>query len=214
MLFHTDKKYYPMPQVYDNTAGSENLWGYDDSLETTSSNKIQVVYNGQEIDSIVDTTTNGGGKLEVTNTDDSLDYQIGAKGVIGYNGEFNKTYLSKELYDPELGDTKVGANKMIDYGIGKYVYGVYALPKVSNWNVSGSSGSYYNIATTIKKAGSELYETYIVGNYDENSCSLPGFDTCPKTLIGDLENGTIQSTSTGTQDDNQGIPYPIRDFNQ
>jgi hypothetical protein len=41
---------------------------------------------------------------------------------------------------------------MIDFGIGRYVYGVYAQPRVpAMWNRVGNAGSYYNIATTVKE---------------------------------------------------------------
>ncbi|USN59043.1 MAG: prepilin-type N-terminal cleavage/methylation domain-containing protein [Candidatus Peribacteria bacterium] len=48
--FKVDNNYYPAVDAYD---ASTNLWGYDTGTTATPSNKIQVTYNGEEIDSIV-----------------------------------------------------------------------------------------------------------------------------------------------------------------
>lgn len=213
--FKTDKKYYPMPQDYSNN----NLWWYNSWSVASPSNTIKVTYDWQEINTI--TSANWWGRVVYSNW--SNHYQIWAKWVIWYNWEFGKSFLSKELFDPELWDVKVKTNskKMIDFWIWKYVYWIYALPKPvissptwsTTWNISKASGSYYNIATTIKKSDSELYESYIVWDYDQNSCTFPNI-TCPKTLVSNwvltVENAMTQTWIT--TDLNQWIPYPVKDF--
>lgn len=217
LQFKTDKKYYPMPQE----KSSSNLWWYTWAVVANPSNTIKVTYDWQEISTIVDADTNWGWRIIYSTG--STHYQIWAKWVIWYNWEFGKNFLSKELFDPELWDVDVKSTSktMIDYGIWKYVYWIYALPKqvawsptgVTSWNISKASWSYYNIATTIKKADSELYQSYVVWDYDENSCTLNTV-VCPKTLISNwsvtIENEMTQSWSS--LDQNQWIPYPIQDF--
>lgn len=203
--FKSEKNYYPMPQDYNWTS---NLWGYDSWATATPSNKIKVTYKDQEIASIVTWT----GWWKVISSWGLL--QVWAKWVIWYNWDFGKKYLSKDLYDPELWDVKVWSGKMIDYGIWRYVYWVYALPKAAaNWNISKATWSYFNIAITLKKSDWETYETYIVWDYDSNSCS-DWSTSCPDSLIwsGSVSLKTWNSSTWTTQDDNQWIPYPIRDF--
>lgn len=206
--FKADNKYYPMPQSYD---ASSNAWGYSTGASASASNTIQVTYNGQEINSFV--SGNGGG---IVYQSGSTSIQLGAKWVIGYNGDFNKKYLSKELYDPELWDIAISSTnqKMIDKWIGKYVYGVYAQPKsTTNWNVSGSMGTYYNLAATLKQPNSEEYISYVVGDFDENACSSTSI--CKKSLIGNsgsLVNNTKQDNTKTTRDTEQWIPYPVTNF--
>ena len=208
--FKSEKNYYPMPQDYNWTS---NLWWYNSWATATPSDKIKVTYKDQEIASIITTDTNWWGKVYASW---SATIQVWAKWVIWYNGDFGKKYLSKDLYDPELWDVKVWSGKMIDNGIWRYVYWVYALPKAAaNWNISKATWSYFNIATTLKKSDWETYETYIVWDYDSNSCS-DWSTSCPDSLIwsDSVSLKTWNSSTWTTQDDNQWIPYPIRDFAQ
>ncbi|MDD5770183.1 MAG: hypothetical protein PHE25_04380, partial [Candidatus Gracilibacteria bacterium] len=160
--------------------------------------------------------------------------QIGAKGTISMT-TVGKAYLSKDLYDPELGDVKVsGSGILIDRGIGRYIYAVYTKSKGNTtWGTNNKGGDYYNIAYTAKKKDSDIYMTKIVGNYDEKSC-FDDKDNCPKTLIGTFsgatspvntldtmylvdkqEQGKTNSGSTITSGfdstkPNQGIPYTVK----
>jgi len=93
--FKTDKNFYPMPINYSSTT---NLWGYNSWAIAIPSNTLKVVYSWQEINSI--TSGTGGGKVFGSGAYATL--QIWAKGVVGYNGDFAKKYLSKDLYDPEI----------------------------------------------------------------------------------------------------------------
>lgn len=211
--FKADNQYYPMPVASDTT----NLWGYNSWVVALTSNVIDVTYAGKEISAI----TSGSGWWRVYGTWAYSGSQVWAKWVIGYTTDFTKKYLSKDLYDPEIGDIKVGTSaKMIDSGIGRYVYGIYAQPKVAaNWNKQWISGTYYNIATSVKKKDSESYESYIVWDYDKNSCETP--TGCPDSLIGtasgstsnvSLINKSVQDINKTSLDANQGIPYPVKDF--
>ncbi len=216
--FRAQKNYYPMPMNYDEDT---NIWWYNSWATATPSNTLRVTYNGQAIDSIV----NGDGGWIVYGSGAYSASQIWAKWVIGYVGDFGKNYLSKELYDPEIGDIKVGSDKtMIDFWIGRYTYSVYALPRWANiWNRNGNAWSYYNIATTIKQKDGEIYETYIVWDYDNNACGN-NKEACPETLIGTLswatsstyntviKNKSPQNIEVLSDNQNQGIPYPVNDF--
>lgn len=214
--FKVANNYYPMPVSY---SGTTNMWWYNTGTTAQPSNTLTVTYNGQAIDSIV----SGSGWGRVFGTWAYSGSQIAAKWVIGYVGDFGKNFLSKELYDPEIGDIAVGTSgKMIDSGIWRYTYSVYALPRPQAlWNRVGNAGSYYNIATTIKQENGEIYETYIVGDYDNNVCG-DNSDACPETLIGTLSGSTIgiltnkslQDINVGSENENQGIPYPVSDFAQ
>lgn len=206
--FKSEKNYYPMPQDYDS---STNVWWYNSWAVASPSNKIKVVYNWQEINSVDTWSTLWWWKVYAS----GLPLQIWAKWVIWYNGDFNKKYLTKDLYDPELWDVEVKttSKKLIDLWIWKYVYWVYAQPKTpGTWNISKAAWSYFNIATSLKKADWENYETYIVWDYDANACASPS--NCPSTLIWSWTVSLANwNTSTWTSlDDNQWIPYPIRDF--
>ena len=87
--------------------------------------------------------------------------QIWAKWTISQE-TLGKQYLTKDLYDPELWDMKVGSDKMIDKGIGRYVYAVYKKPTGNDWGNDNNTWTYYNIAYTVKKDWTEDYETKIV----------------------------------------------------
>lgn len=219
-LFKVEYKHYPMPIDYDiNT----NMWWYNSWAVASPSNTLSVSYDWQEISSVNAWT--GGWKVMIDNA--GVLNQIWAKWVIWYNWNYNKKYLSKELYDPEIWDIKISSGtskKFIDKWLWRYVYAVYATPKTSsNWNVSLSSAIYYNLATTIKKSNSDTYETYIIWDYSKDSCWGTLIMSCPDTLIWtqtwststwSLANKNEQITTTSTIDLNQWIPYPVVDFSK
>ena len=202
MQYKADKNYYP--KVGEQSA--TNLWGYTGSTTASKSNLIRVTYDGDSIASVV--ASNGGGTISGSG---SLG-QIGAKGTVGKE-QLGK-YLSKDLYDPEVGDIKVGASEnMIDQGIGRYVYGIYK--KSFNWASNNQEGQYYNIAFTLKQEGEEWYITKIVWDYDKSNFSNP--DDYPETLIGSdpsnvLLNESVQNAASNSSD--YGIPYAVTDFAQ
>lgn len=213
--FKADNNYYPMPVAYDATT---NLWWYTWAVTATPSNTIKVTYNWKEIASIVSAAW--GWRVYWTWLTNSWN-QVWAKWVMWYTTDFTKKYLSKDLYDPEIWDVKIWANaKMIDSWIGRYVYWIYAQPKIpANWNRQWTSWAYYNIATSIKKKDTESYESYIVWDYDKNSCEVS--TDCPESLIWtaswmtsptSLANKSVQDLNKTTLDTNQWIPYPVKDF--
>ncbi|MDD3646314.1 MAG: type II secretion system protein [Candidatus Gracilibacteria bacterium] len=201
--YKIDKNYYPTVDTYNNTT---NMWGYSSGTTANISNTLIVSKTGEEVTAI--NSANGGGIVYGTGTWNTI--QIGAKGTISQE-TLGKQYLTKDLYDPEIGDIKVGSKKMIDSGIGRYVYAVFKkpLPSDTTWGTNNKTGTYYNIAYTIKKEGSDIYLTKIVGDYDEKSC-FDDSSKCKKTLIG-LDDGQEQ-TSSNTSNVNQGIPYPVDGF--
>lgn len=74
--------------------------------------------------------------------------QIGAKGVMSQE-VLGKQFLSQDLLDPSLKDVKVGDTKtMKDFGVGHYVYGVYAKNN-TDWTSASKKGAAYNLAATI-----------------------------------------------------------------
>ncbi len=218
-MFKTENNYYPMPLSYNSWT---NMWWYDSWSVAYPSNVIRVEYSWKAIKSLTWTVK---WWWVVYGTWAYSGSQIWAKWVIWNSDVFGKKYLSKDLYDPEIWDVAIESTskKMIDYGIGRYVYGVFAQPKTTNlWNMAWISGIYYNIATTVKKKDSESYESYIVWDFDEKSCEER--NSCPNSLIWTsswatnsafntvLINKDSQKTDTGSTSANQGIPYPIKDF--
>lgn len=207
--FKVDKNYYPMPMDFDAT---KNIWWYNSWSNSQASNTLSVVYNWQEISSIA--SWNGWWKVMWIWANSAN--QIWAKWVIWYTNDFTKSYLSKDLYDPELWDIKVWTDTMVaSKWIWRYVYAIYAQPKLpALWNKQMTSWSYYNIATSIKKKWSETYETYIVWDYDNASCEVKS--DCTETLIWSssdvLKNKQNQDVNKDTKAVNQWIPYPIKDF--
>ncbi|MFK7780232.1 MAG: type II secretion system protein [Candidatus Gracilibacteria bacterium] len=213
--YKIDEKAYPAVGTY---SGTTNMWGYDSTKEATQSNTIDITQDGAEILS-VDGAEGGGYVMNLDNTQ-----QIGAKGTISQN-ELTKRYLTKDLYDPEVGDEIENTNnkKLIELGIGRYVYAVYKKPTGANWGTNNKTGTYYNIAYTVKKEGSDSYITKIVGDYDNDSC-FTNSANCPNTLIGSQNNILVDGQEQGKDTDgtdisdfgsiqpNQGIPYPISDF--
>jgi len=206
--FYNDwHNYYPMPQPYSPT----NLWGYNSWETATVSNKIKVTYNDQEVSTITSANTNWGWIINWTWSNASN--QIAAKWVIWINGSFNKKYIKKKIYDTQLWDIKLTWDpdkKMIDYWLWKFTYAVYAIPAPhSNWNVSWSRGSYYELATTLKDTDWEWFITLLEWNYSKDNFNNTA--DYPETLIW-LNNDQKADLSKTTQDDNQWIPYPIDNF--
>jgi prepilin-type N-terminal cleavage/methylation domain-containing protein len=200
--YKVDNNYYPVVDTYSLT----NRWGYSWAT-ATASNQIIVTKTGQEINTIV--SASGGGRIMGSGALNAT--QIGAKGTISQAGLW-KTYLSKDLYDPEVGDLKVNStsNKMIDYGIGRYVYSVYKkrVGTGTTWGTDNKQWTSYNIAYTIKKNGSDKYVTKIVGDFDSEAC----FDdkpNCPNTLIW-LSDGSEENNTSDQA--NYGVPYAVSDF--
>lgn len=125
-MFLTDNNYYPMPSVYSTT----NYWGYNLSVTGALCNTFTGVTNNNQIDSI--TSGSGGGIVFMIGATTATG-QIGAKGTID-SSVLPKQYLSQELADPVLKDVKVGNDKTLkDFGIGEYVYAVYA-KSGGSWN--------------------------------------------------------------------------------
>ena len=123
-----------------------------------------------------------------------------------------KKYLSKDLYDPEVWDLKVNStsNKMIDYGLGRYVYATYKKNK-STWTWSSNfNWVNYNLAFTIKKEWSDKYITKIVWDYDEESC-FDDSDKCPTNLIWIADWAEENNNSDKS---NYWVPYAVTDFAQ
>ncbi|RAL55788.1 hypothetical protein BLD25_03915 [Candidatus Gracilibacteria bacterium GN02-872] len=213
--YFANNNFYPPVDLIDT---SKNKYGYDKAQVATPSNTLTVTKTGVEIKEVNAAT--GGGKI--MGKGDYSSKQIGAKGTISQE-TLGKQYLTKDLYDPELGDMKVGSDKMIDKGIGRYVYAVYKKPTGNDWGNDNNTGTYYNIAYTVKKDGTEDYETKIVGPYDNKSC-IGKENDCPETLIGSGENILKNNQISGKTSDgkdlpnfdskqpNQGIPYPLGNF--
>ncbi len=202
--YKVDNTYYPVVDVLDTT---KNKWWYNSGSTANPSNQVIVTKTGEEINTIV----SAGGGWKILGNGALNTTQIGAKGTISQS-TLGKTYLSKDLYDPEIGDLKVNStsNKMIDYGIGRYVYAVYK-KRVGTWTTWGTDNKQwtnYNIAYTIKKNGSDTYITKIVWDFDTEAC-YDDKTNCPSTLIW-LTDGSTQS---GTSDQgNYWIPYSVSDF--
>jgi len=212
--YKADKNYYPATKPLHSAT---NLWGYNSWATATPSNKIIVTLNWEEIQTVKNTSI-WGWKVYWTWTwaeSWSNKKQIWAKWIISQE-TLGKKYLTKDLYDPELGDIKVNdigwgkSWKMIDLGIGRYVYATYKKNK-SNWDWSSNyNWVAYNIAYTVKKEWSDKYITKIVWDYDKESC-YDDKDKCPETLIW-LKNDSEENNDSNQ--DNYGVPYAITDFAQ
>lgn len=201
--FKVDNNFYPATDVYN---ASTNMWWYNSWSTSTPSNTITVTYNGQEVNTIA--SANGGWKIIWVNTYSAK--QIGAKWTIS-QATLGKRYLTKDLYDPEVGDVKVGwTATMIESWVGRYVYATFKkAPDATDWT-QNYNGTAYNIAFTIKKEWSDTFLTKIVGDYDEESC-FDNKNDCPSNLIG-LEDSSTQTWATNIS--NYGIPYWVTDFAQ
>ena len=124
----------------------------------------------------------------------------------------SKSYLSQDLLDPGIKDIKIGSTgTFADFGIGRYVYAVYAKPApAASWNglgtaTPGLTATAFNIATTILDDQKGPI-TKISGDYDERygNCSAA---TCPVSLI-----GPGGATTNLKDKDTANIPYPINGF--
>lgn len=197
-MFYSQNNYYPMPSAYSAT----NLWGYNSALAANINNTLTITKNG---DAIIDPVAGSGGGIVYQS---GTTTQIGAKGVID-SSVLGKSFLSQELYDPALKDVKVGdAKTMKDYGVGKYVYGIYAKNLGGTWNTNGKKWTAYNLAATLSDE-QKGYVTKITGNFDNSTCV-----NCPKTLIGSGTSNTNltpdESSATGSYTDiNNRTAYPI-----
>lgn len=201
--FKSTNNYYPMPML---SSATNSFW-YDSAKNALATNAITVTYNKAEIISV--NSALWGWKVMWTWA--LATKQIWAKGTIGLdsNWDFNKKYLTKDLYDPELGDVAVWWNtKMIDQWIGRYIYAVYATPNIpGSWNSSSASASYYNLATTIKDTTKDTYKSYVVWDFDKNSCNSA--TDCPDTLIWP---GTEFITNNQVLSWTGWVPYLVKDF--
>lgn len=207
--YKVDKNYYPAV----DTISATNMWWYTWSTDANRSNTISVAKTWEAIDSI--TSANWGWRIMWIDdwTTDWTTKQVWAKWTISQNTLW-KRYLTKDLYDPELGDIKVGASwKMIDSWIGRYVYATFKKPLSADtdWWTTNKNGTYYNIAYTIKVEWWDKYITKVVWDYDSESC----FDEkalCPKTLIGSGSTVLVdkqENSNSNTTAENQWIPYPV-----
>lgn len=191
-LFYQEKQYYPMPAAYNATT---EVWGYDSAQNAKLENTLAVTMNGDEVGSV--TGGDGGGKV----TSSGATVQIGAKGVMNTN-VLSKQYLSQDLFDPSVRDLKVGADKtMRDFGVGHYVYGVYAKPAGSTWNDGNKKASAFNLAATLfdEQKGTVVK---VSGNYDS---TVGNCTDCPSSLIGP---GGVTG-SGGLVDGQAAKAYPI-----
>ncbi len=174
--YKVDKNQYPAVDLYDS---SKNMWGYNTGSVATPSNTLDISLVNQEI-----TAVNSGSWWGQVLWSWSLS-QIWAKWTISQETMW-KQYLSKDLYDPEIWDFKIQwGGTLIDYWIGRYVYGIYSKSNGSVWWNNNKWWNYYNIAYTVKKEWTDTYITKVVWDYDENSCFDNKAD-CPKTLIGSM----------------------------
>ncbi len=212
--FKVDNNYYP--QV--DTISPTNMWWYSSWTIATQSNTLKVNMNGAEITSI----TSANWWWTIMNTE-ATPKQIWAKWTLSQTTLWKK-YLSKDLYDPEVGDLKESSwKKLIESWIGRYVYAIYKKPTWTSWWSDNKVWSYYNIAYTIKKDWSDTYYTKIVWDYDSGSC-FDNSATCPATLIWSgswiLVNEQEQwKDSSGaslanfwSNSWNQWVPYSASDF--
>lgn len=203
------------PAAWEKGTWTGNLWGYTGSTATPS-NKIQVTYNWEEIDTI--NTTNSIWWWRIYGTWAWATWwtkrQIWAKWTI-WQEQLWKAFLSKDLYDPEISDIKVNdtSNTFIDYGLGRYVYATFKKNK-TDWDwTSNKTWVAYNIAYTVRKKNSDKYITKIVWDYDEESCFGDKVH-CPKTLIWSWTTILIdwQEENWESNIDNYGVPYAVTDF--
>lgn len=208
--YKVDKNYYPAVDAYNATT---NLWWYDSSKTATQSDTLVVAKTWEQVASI--TSGNWWGKIMWKNdwTTDWTTKQIWAKWTISQITVWKK-YLTKDLYDPELWDVKVGWTwKMIDSWIGRYVYAVFKKPLSSDttWWASNKEWTYYNMAYTIKVEWWDKYITKIVWDYDSESC-FNEKALCTATLIwssASVLSDKQENSSSDTSSASQWIPYPV-----
>ena len=209
LQYKVNNNFYPAVLEYDD---DNNKWWYNSWSTAYPSNTITVSYDWNKI-----TWLTSWSWWWIVYGSWSL-WQIWAKWTI-WRDNLTRQYLSNDLYDPELWDINVWNDKMIDFWIGRYVYGVYR--RSANWWTQNLPWSYFNIAYTIKDSNWEDYITKIVWDYDETVCS-ESID-CPKTLIWTMtwtnlswDNRFLidwtKFTLSPTTNENQWIPYPVTDF--
>lgn len=213
--YKVDNNYYPIVWLYDWTT---NMWWYNSNVEATPSNTIDITPDWAEILSI--DWANGWWKVL------SIDglQQIWAKWTI-WQSNLTKRYLTKDLYDPEVWDEKENTNnkKLIELWLWRYVYAVYKKPTWTDWGINNKTGTYYNIAYTVKKEWTDTYVTKIVWDYDNDSC-FENAANCPNTLIWSQSVILVDWQEQGKNADgtpianfwsnqlNQWIPYTVSDF--
>lgn len=203
--FKSTNNYYPMPML----SGATSAFWYTTWAIAKPTNQLTVTYAWKEISWV----TVNWWAWKVMWSGSLASSQIWAKWEIWLNDEFNKKFLSKDLYDPELWDIKMTDwSKFIDKWIGRYVYAVYATPKTIDWNKQWISASYYNIATTIKDTDKDTYKSYIIWDFDKNSCSTPS--ECPNTLIWSWTSyiSNNETLTWSTWNENRNVPYLVKDF--
>lgn len=219
MIF-TEKNYYP--QVNEVNA-TNDVFGYDSTKTAQTSNSFSVTKDWVAINTISGMTWG----WKVMWKWAWATKQIWAKWTIS-QANLGKQYMTKELYDIEIGDQKEkSGNKLIEKWVGKYVYAVFN-KWLSNWDwTSNMTWNYYNIAATFRDENDESgngFVTYIVWNYSEENCGA-NKDDCPTTLIWSGDNvlvkdqkmwkkadGTDLAWAFDSSSTNQGIPYPITNF--
>lgn len=190
-VFNQEKGYFPMPAAYDPAKPTENVWGYKAGTPALAENTIATIEkNGEEITNVSGFA--GGGDINDSNSN-----PIGAKGVID-SSVLKASRLSKVPSDPGVSNIPVGTKKMIDWGIGNYIYSV-AAANSSNWGAATNPGKYYQLAATLENDGIQM--TYILGNYDTSVGTEAGV-TYPESLIGSDSSTLIDKQSPE-------IPYPI-----
>jgi prepilin-type N-terminal cleavage/methylation domain-containing protein len=170
--FRQEKQYLPLPSANSPT----NYWGYNASSAALTSNTGSL---SRTSDGSITAVTGGSGGGTVSSSGSAT--QIGAKGTMEQS-LVGKQYLSQDVVDPSA-DTKVGSNGVLkDYGIGRYVYAVYAkAPASGSWNADGKSATAFNVAGTIYDE-QKGYVTKIGGDFDDKYGNCNG--TCPLSLIG------------------------------
>lgn len=190
-LFYQQKSYYPMPAAKSVT----ELWGYDNAANAQLTNSLTYSMNGDAVASV--TAGAGGGRVM---NGEATPVQIGAKGVMSQE-VLGKQFLSQDLADPSVKDVKVGDTKtMKDYGVGHYVYGVYAKNN-TDWTSASRKGVAYNLAATIvDDQKGEIVK--VSGNFDSK---FENCVTCPSSLIGP---GGV-TASGGLLDGDVAKAYPI-----
>lgn len=122
----------------------------------------------------------------------------------------SKQYISQDLADPSIKDIKVGNTETLrDYGIGEYVYGVYAKNN-TDWTSTSKKGSAYNVALVVSDEQKGMV-TKVFGNFDKSTCV-----NCPNSLIGSgMANNNLkdgESYNGSTFDANTRVAYPISGF--
>lgn len=194
-----------MPSVYD--AGT-NVWGYNTGVTAPMSNTFTGSKDNDQIVSVSGSLIVGGWRIMNLTT---WTQQDGAKGTIDAS-VLSKQYLSQNLSDPALKDIKVGNDKTFqDFGLGEYVYGVYAKWVTTDWTSITAfptikRGSAYNLAVTIAD-DQKIAVTKITGNFDSSICV-----GCQTTLVGSGAKDGASYSGSAVSNSGITIPYPISGF--